>query len=147
MLLDIWQKTYWLRLHKGKSQAIDLGMSGISRFTCHLCGERRYYDCTGRFDKDVPQYHQVGKRWLTLCHACWHLKGIYKKHQKAASPEGLSGCRVCHLQLAAKRNNRNRDKGHRKEEDTSNSAGRREVEVSTSDWKPTRVRRRVGLSS
>lgn len=114
--LQIQQKMRWLRLHKRRQKwqvkhpgkflsTHDPIETEISRYICALCGERKYY-YTNRTDKDIPQYHKVGKRWLTLCHACWHLRGIYKKHVDPSSSEGIEGCRYCHLRAAAKRNAR-----------------------------------------
>jgi hypothetical protein len=114
--LEIWQKTHWLRLHKerlrweakhpGKFRPTpDPFEVSISRYTCALCGERRYYRTNGS-DKDMPQYHRIGKRSITLCHSCWHLRGIYRKHANPRSLEGIEGCRYCHLKAATKKNAR-----------------------------------------
>lgn len=154
--LEIWQKTHWLRLrkerlrweekHPGKFRATtDPFETEINRYTCSLCGERRYYT-TCRSDKDMPQYHRIGKRSITLCHACWHLKGIYKKHQEAKSLEGLSGCRVCQLQLACKRNGK-RSQTPAEAEDTPVFARPRETKPDATDGQQTRVHRSVGLSA
>jgi hypothetical protein len=154
--LDIWAKKHWLRLHKRRLKWQDANPgkfyrspdpfeTEVSRYTCALCGERRYYRTNGS-DKDVPQYHQVGKRFLTLCHACWHLKGIYKKHQKEKSLEGLSGCRVCQLQLALKRA-RKRSVPVPVEDDIPEFARPRQAKSDAVDGQPTRVYRSVGLSS
>lgn len=153
--LQIQQKMRWLRLHKRRQKwqvkhpgkflsTHDPIETEISRYICALCGERKYY-YTNRTDKDIPQYHKVGKRWLTLCHACWHLKGIYKKHQDAHSPEGLSGCRFCGLQLAAKLA-KQRSQNGRRAADKVDAAGSGQVESSTIDWQPTGVRGGNGLS-
>ena len=114
--LDIWAKKHWLRLHKRRLKWQDANPgkfyrspdpfeTEVSRYTCALCGERRYYRTNGS-DKDVPQYHQVGKRFLTLCHSCWHLKGIHRKHANSRSLEGIEGCRYCHIKAAIKKNAR-----------------------------------------
>ena len=108
----MWQKRHWLLLHKarlkweaknpGKSHpTLDPFETQISRYTCSLCGERKYYRTNGS-DKDLPQYHRIGKRTLILCHSCWHLKGIYKKHANPKSLEGNEGCRYCHLKAASR---------------------------------------------
>jgi hypothetical protein len=154
--LETWQRKHWLRARakrlkwQEKHPARTYGFKDpyelmYSRYDCALCSERFYYTSSG-FDKDVPQYHKQKKVWLTICHACWHLKGIYKKHQEARTSFGLSGCRICELQLAAKRN-RKRSVRRTEEEDTSYKARPRVAEPSAADWEPTRVRRSVGLSS
>jgi len=154
--LEIWQKTHWLRLHKerlrweakhpGKFRpTTDPFETLIGRYTCALCGERRYYQ-TSVSDKDMPQYHRIGKRSITLCHACWHLKGIYKQHQKEKSSEGLSGCRVCRFQLAEKLA-RKRSKTLPKPVDTPEPERLGETKPGPTDRKQTRVYRSVGLSA
>lgn len=154
VLLEMWQKKQWLLLHKRRLKwqekhpgkflpTKDPLEYQISRYTCALCGERRYYRTNG-LDKDIPQYHQVGKRWLVLCHACWHLKGIYKKHQNARSLEGISGCRFCHLQLEAKRA-RKRSQAHKKQENSIDQVGPRKAEFGTTDWEPARIRSSNGV--
>lgn len=153
--LEVWQKRYWLKLHKEREKwkaknpgkfypTRDPTLTQISNYTCALCEERKWYKTSGS-DKDIPQYHKVGKRWIVLCHACWHLKGIYKKHQDAHSPEGLSGCRFCGLQLAAKLA-KQRSQNGRRAADKVDAAGPGQVESSTIDWQPTGVRGGNGLS-
>src|SRR5215467_1633020 len=111
--LEVWQKKRWLQEHRKRLRheerypnktyrMLDPFYTSISRYTCDLCGDRFYY-YSSRLDKDAPQYHSHKKRSLTICHACWHLKGFYLKHQEERSLQGLSGCRFCNLQLAAKR--------------------------------------------
>ena len=152
--LGIWQKKRWLKLRKerlawqaknpGKFRpTLDPFEIEISNYDCALCGERKWYRTNGS-DKDIPQYHQIGKRWIRLCHACWHLKGIYKKHQKASSLEGLSGCRVCHLQLAAKRN-RKRNTRSEPGQDRANGTGQGQTGTSAANLQPTRVRNGTNL--
>lgn len=154
--LNIYQKRRWLKLRKarlkwkeenpGKFYPTKDSMEiEISRFVCDLCSEQRWYNVC-QIDKDMPQLHKVGKKWLVLCHACWHLKGIYKKHQEAKSFEGLSGCRICEIQLATKRN---RDSYRALPEQTNHTftTRQRPPEPSPEDWEPKGVRRSVGLST
>jgi len=154
--LEMWQKRHWLLLHKarlkweaknpGKSHpTLDPFETQISRYTCSLCGERKYYRTNGS-DKDAPQHHSVGKRFIILCHACWHLKGIYKKHQNAKSFEGLSGCRVCELQLATKRYGK-RSQRPPEQEDSLDTERHGQTEPRATDRKPKGVYRSVGLSA
>jgi len=152
--LEIWAKRHWLlarkkRLkwqvaHPGKVYPT-LDPFPVSRYTCALCDEIFYYYVT-HTDRDSPQYHKHKTVWMVICHACWHLKGIYKKHQDAHSPEGLSGCRFCQLQLAAKRA-RKRSSILQRENGTVIAPRQRQVESSANDWEPTRVHRSVGLSA
>jgi hypothetical protein len=154
--LDIYVKRRWLKLYKARRkwvqenpgkflQTRDPIETQISRFVCMLCDEQKWY-YVNQVDKDMPQYHKVGKRWLILCHACWHLKGIYKKHQNAKSIEGLSGCRFCQIQLAIKRN-RQRSKALPQQEHPTFTTRPRLVEPSPEDWEPKGVHRSVGLST
>jgi hypothetical protein len=154
--LQEWQRRIWLRARQRRLRwqekhptrpynAKDHIELRYSRYDCSLCGERFYYE-NNVFDKDALQYHKQKKVWLTICHACWHLKGIYKKHQEARTSFGLSGCRICELQLAHKRN-RKRNLRRTEEEDTSYAARPGLVESGAADWEPTRVRRSPNLSS
>lgn len=110
--LEVWQKRYWLKLHKEREKwkaknpgkfypTRDPTLTQISNYTCALCEERKWYKTNGS-DKDAPQYHKIGKRTIILCHGCWHLKGIYKKHVDPKSMEGSEGCRYCHLKAASR---------------------------------------------
>jgi hypothetical protein len=136
----------WRQRHPGKRKpTLDPILAEISRYFCMLCGEKKWHYIT-RQDKDAPQYTKVGKRWIVVCHACWHLKGLYARHQNAHSAEGLPGCRICRLQLAGRRS-RKRSQTLPSQENPFVNSRPREVEPSAADWQPTRVRRSVGLSS
>jgi len=152
--LEIWQKRQWILEHKkrlkweakhqGKQyRSMDPFYGEVSRYNCDLCGDRYYY-FRNRGDRDEPQYHKHKERYLIICHACWHLKGFYQKHQKAASIEGLSGCRFCHLQLAAKLA-RKRYLRSAARQDLSNGRGPGQTEQGTTDWQPKRVRSRPSV--
>jgi hypothetical protein len=154
--LQIYQKKGWLlarkkrlkwqETHPNKSYPTrDPFPTSISRYDCALCGERYYYYVSAT-DRDAPQYHKHKTVWMVICHACWHLKDIYKKHQDAHSPEGLSGCRFCQLQLAGKRA-RKRNPILQRENGTDVTPRHQQSESSAADWEPTRVRRSVGLSA
>jgi hypothetical protein len=154
--LQIWQKRAWLLTHKKRQKwqarhpnqtypTKDPYYVSIGRYTCALCEERFYYRAS-TVDRESPQYHKHKTTWMVICHACWHLKGIYKKHQDPHSAEGLSGCRFCQLQLAAKRN-RKRSSALREEASTPDFTRPRQDKSSPDDWQPTRVHRSVGLSA
>jgi len=137
----------WRLKHPDKRRpTLDPLISSIGRYFCSICGEKKWY-YINTTDKDMPQRHRTKKGlWLTLCHACWHLKGFYEKHQNAASFEGLSGCRICGLQLAAKRN-RKRSQRVRQEQDTALQTRPGETKSGTANWEPTRVRSGVSVPS
>ncbi len=154
--LALWQKRYWLKLYKEREKwkaknpgkfypTRDPTLYEISNYTCNVCLERKWYRTNGS-DKDVPQYHQIGKRHLVLCHACWHLKGIYKKHQNPKTFEGLSGCRVCRLQLAEQLA-RKRSRALPREEYTLDPSRPGQARNGTTDSEPAWVRRSTGLST
>lgn len=153
--LEKWQRVQWLQerkrrlkwqeKHPGKFyRSMVIGGPAIYRYTCDFCQERYYYD-TMRNDRDAPQYHQHKGKWFIVCHVCWHLKNIYLKHQKEKSFEGLSGCRFCNLQLAAKRARKRSQKSAQE-----NSAPKQDrfgpTESGPTHWEPTGVRGGAGMS-
>lgn len=154
VLLEKWQRVQWIRQHKRRLKWQDshpgkffktmvLGGPTISRYTCSFCDERYYYDMSC-VDRDAPQYHKHKGKWFIVCHVCWHLKNIYLKHQKENSAEGLSGCRFCHLQLAAKRA-RKRSKKSAQENRAPKQDRFGPTESGPTHWEPTGVRGGTGM--
>jgi hypothetical protein len=149
--LETWQKIRWLqeyharkkweRTHPGKLYKTQtIGGQQISRYTCTFCGERYYY-IVGGHDRDAPQYHMnKKKKWLTICHVCWHLKEFFKDHQNTKSLEGASGCRFCSITLLLKQAARKRSKAL-EQKDSAPEENRLGTTVSRpTNWQPTGIR-------